>query len=143
MNVLKSITIFYSEAQPTNCLSKMAKRYFDEDLVHIKSSKLSKSLKKDESPFSSPWKGSDAVLIVEDRELHVHTQTLSLASPVFDKMFNGNFKEAGTKKVTLEDKEYELVEHMLRLTYPFKTSLGEGILAQFLSFHLKASDLAF
>ena len=70
------------------------------------------------SPFSKPWKGSDAVLIVEDKELNVHTAVLSLASPVFEAMFNGSFKEAQTKRVTLEGKSYELVEEMLRFLYP-------------------------
>jgi len=81
--------------------------------------KPSKSTKVDvRSPFSKPWKGSDGVLIVGDKELHIHTQTLSLASPVFEKMFNGNFKEAQTKRVPLEGKSYEIVEAMLKFIYP-------------------------
>ncbi|XP_066933602.1 uncharacterized protein [Clytia hemisphaerica] len=71
-----------------------------------------------ESPFSSPWKGSDAVLVVEGKDLYVHTQTLSLASEVFEAMFNGNFKEAQNKKVNLEGKCYVLVVEMLRFLYP-------------------------
>ena len=77
------------------------------------------------SPFSKPWKGSDAVLVVEDKELHIHTTVLSLASEYFQKMFNGNFKEAKTKRVSLKEKSYELIEHMLRLIYPFNTRLGK------------------
>ena len=80
----------------------------------------------EDSMFSSQWKGSDAVLIVEDKELHVHTQTLSLASPVFEKMFNGSFKEAQTKKVNLEGKSYELIEHLLKIIYPIKARLGKN-----------------
>ncbi|XP_066933510.1 uncharacterized protein [Clytia hemisphaerica] len=72
----------------------------------------------DASPFSKPWKGSDAVFIVEDKELHVHIQTLSLASPVFEKMFNGNFVEAQTKRVSLEGKSFKIVEAMLKFIYP-------------------------
>ena len=52
-----------------------------------------------EGPFSAPWQNSDAVLVVEEKELHVHSNILSIASPHFDKMFNGNFKEAQTKRV--------------------------------------------
>ena len=33
-------------------------------------------------------------------------------------MFNGSFKEAETKRVTLEGKSLDVVEHMLRLIYP-------------------------
>ena len=88
--------------------------------------KASKPSNENESMFSKPWKGSDAILIFEDKELHVHTQTLSLASPVFERMFNGSFKEAETKKVTLEGKSYELIENMLRVIYPFRTKLGKS-----------------
>ena len=79
----------------------------------------------EESKFSKPWKGSDAVLVVEDKELHVHTTVLSLASPVFEAMFSGRFKEAETKRVTLEGKSYDLIEHMLKIVYPSKAKLGE------------------
>jgi len=72
----------------------------------------------DEKMFVTPWKGSDGVLVVEDKEIHIHTTVLSLASPVFEKMFNGDFEEALTKRVVLKDKEYDLIEHMLRIIYP-------------------------
>uniref|UniRef100_A0A7M5V3I0 BTB domain-containing protein n=1 Tax=Clytia hemisphaerica TaxID=252671 RepID=A0A7M5V3I0_9CNID len=72
----------------------------------------------DENMFVTPWKGSDGVLVVEDKEIHIHTTVLSLASPVFEKMFNGDFEEAQTKRVVLKDKEYDLIEHMLRIIYP-------------------------
>lgn len=68
--------------------------------------------------FSQPWKNSDAVLVVEGKELHVHTTILSLASPVFEKMFDGNFKESQTKRVELHEKSYELVEDILKVIYP-------------------------
>ena len=78
------------------------------------------ALEKEEEigPFETPWKNSDAVFIVEDKELHVHSTILSLASPVFDKMLNGDFKEAQTKQVRLEGKSYPMVEHMLKMVYP-------------------------
>ena len=78
----------------------------------------SKIAKQDISPFSKTWQNSDAVLIVEERELHVHSMILSLSSQYFDKMFNGNFVEATTKRVTLPVKSYELIELMLRCIYP-------------------------
>ena len=69
-------------------------------------------------PFDEEWHQSDAVLIVEEKQLHVHSIILSLASPVFDKMFNGDFKEAQNKQVSLRGKSYQLVEHLLKLLYP-------------------------
>uniref|UniRef100_A0A7M5VDI8 BTB domain-containing protein n=1 Tax=Clytia hemisphaerica TaxID=252671 RepID=A0A7M5VDI8_9CNID len=69
-------------------------------------------------PFSKAWQNSDAVLVVEEKELHVHSMILSLASPYFDKMFNGSFKESQTKRVTLEGKSFELIEQMLKIIYP-------------------------
>jgi len=46
-----------------------------------------------------PWKNSDATILVEDKVMHVHTNILSFASPVFEAMFNSDFKES--KDLTL------------------------------------------
>ena len=75
---------------------------------------------KKEARFTKPWKNSDVVLIVEDKEIHVHSATLSMVSPVFEAMFNGNFKEAQTKRVVLEGKSYDVFLYMLRMIYPFE-----------------------
>ena len=74
--------------------------------------------KEEKGPFDDAWQNSDAMLIVEEKQLHVHSTILSLASPVFDKMFNGDFKEAQTKQVCLQGKSYQMVEHLLKLIYP-------------------------
>ena len=74
--------------------------------------------KEEKGPFDDVWQNSDAVLIVEEKQLHVHSTILSLASPVFDKMFNGDFKEAQNKQVSLQGKSYPVVEHLLKLIYP-------------------------
>ena len=71
-----------------------------------------------ERAFSKPWQNSDSVLVVEEKELHVHSMILSIASPYFDKMFNGNFKESQTKRVSLEGKSFGIVEQMLKHIYP-------------------------
>ena len=75
-------------------------------------------VKNEKGPFDEAWQQSDAVLIVEEKQLHVHSIILSLASPVFDKMFNGDFKEAQNKQVSLQGKSYQMVEHLLKLIYP-------------------------
>ncbi|XP_066933583.1 uncharacterized protein [Clytia hemisphaerica] len=96
----------------------MKRTLFEHGTGNEKKSKIEDEQQEEELIFSKPWKGSDGVVIVEDKELHVHTTVLSLASPVFEKMFNGGFKEAQTRRVTLEGKSYDLVEHMLKLIYP-------------------------
>lgn len=68
--------------------------------------------------FSQPWKSSDAVLLVEKKKLHVHTSILSMASPVFDRMFNSHSKESATKEVNLEGKKYIHIKSMLEIIYP-------------------------
>ena len=75
---------------------------------------------KKEARFTKPWKNSDVVLVVEDKEIHVHSTTLSMVSPVFEAMFNGNFKESQTRRVVLEGKPYDTFLYMLRMIYPFE-----------------------
>jgi hypothetical protein len=71
-----------------------------------------------DNEFTSPWNDSDMVLVVEDQELHVHKWMLKLHSPVFKAMFDGDFKEAGQDKITLEGKEYESMVQFLKILYP-------------------------
>jgi hypothetical protein len=68
--------------------------------------------------FSQPWNDSDVVLVVEGNEFHVHRSILSLQSPVFKAMFNGNFKDATEKKIELKDDKYEAMLLFLQLLYP-------------------------
>ena len=68
--------------------------------------------------FSQPWNDSDVVLVVEDNEFHVHRYMLSMQSPVFKAMFNGNFKDATEKKNELKDDKYEAMLLFLQLLYP-------------------------
>ena len=68
--------------------------------------------------FSQPWNDSDVVLIVEDEEFHVHRSILSLQSPVFKAMLNGNFKDAQQEKIELKDDDYAAMIPFLKLLYP-------------------------
>ena len=74
------------------------------------------SLKK--NVFSTPWKKSDVVLVVEDTEFHVHRSILTMQSPVFEAMLDGHFKEASQDKITLEGKTSEDMQQFLKLLYP-------------------------
>ena len=70
-------------------------------------------------PFSKPWEGSDAILVVENKKLYVHANMLSFSSPVFKSMFNsGYFKESKTKTVDLKGKKYADVVNLLKMIYP-------------------------
>ena len=42
--------------------------------------KKNKNENEEESIFSKPWKGSDAVLIIEEKEFHVHTDSFLILS---------------------------------------------------------------
>ena len=68
--------------------------------------------------FSEPWDDSDAVLVVEDKEFHVHRCILSLQSPVFKAMFNGSFKDSTQEKIELKDDKHEAMLLFLQLLYP-------------------------
>ena len=68
--------------------------------------------------FDKAWDGSDVVLVVEDVEFHVHRSILSIQSPVFKAMFEGNFKDATQEKIELKEDSYEAMYDFLRLLYP-------------------------
>ena len=81
--------------------------------------KAKKSLETPEAkPFSHPWKSSDLVLKVADREFHVHRAVLILSSPVFEAMLSSNFKERSAKKIPLPGKDASELEQMLQAIYP-------------------------
>ena len=68
--------------------------------------------------FSEPWDDSDVVLVVEDKEFHVHRCMLSMQSPVFKAIFNGNFKDSTQDKIELKDDKHEAMLLFLQLLYP-------------------------
>ncbi|XP_028398542.1 kelch-like protein 20 [Dendronephthya gigantea] len=74
---------------------------------------------KDQNVFSSPWDGSDIILVVEDQEFHVHKWILTSQSPVFKAMLDGRFMEASQDKITLKDKDLKVMEQFLKLLYPW------------------------
>ena len=70
------------------------------------------------------------MLIVEDTKLHVHSQILSLASPVFAKMFSSSFKEGLTKVVNMQGKSMMGVICLLNLVYPTDYKITGKILGK-------------
>lgn len=73
--------------------------------------------------FATPWDDSDLVLVVEDKELHVHRWILTMQSPVFKAMLDGHFKEASKNRITLEE-NFKSMLKFLETLYP-PSMLGE------------------
>ena len=68
--------------------------------------------------FSRPWKSSDLILQVADREFHVHRAVLMVCSPVFAVMLSSEFKEKSAKKIPLPGKDATEIEQLLQGIYP-------------------------
>lgn len=67
---------------------------------------------------------TDLVLIVEDREFHVHKSVLRKASPVFKVMLeSGDFKEKNMGRIDLPDKKKEDIHRLLLFLYPYGLSI--------------------
>lgn len=67
--------------------------------------------------FSQPWHFSDMVLSVEGTNFHVHRSTLSMWSPVFEKMFTSEFAEKDANEIALPGKKADEVEVLLKIVY--------------------------
>ena len=68
--------------------------------------------------FSQPWKDSDLVLVVEDKEFHVHRALLAMHSEAFKAMFNGKFKDAEKDRIELQGDNYQAMLLFIKLLYP-------------------------
>nr|KAG5704832.1 hypothetical protein BaRGS_001303 [Batillaria attramentaria] len=79
------------------------------------------------APFSVADELTDVVLEVEGKELHVNRAVLAHYSPVFSRMFFGDFKEKDQTKVTLPGKSYVHFTTFLQVMYPQTTETPELI----------------
>uniref|UniRef100_K1R8J7 BTB and MATH domain-containing protein 38 n=1 Tax=Magallana gigas TaxID=29159 RepID=K1R8J7_MAGGI len=61
---------------------------------------------------------TDVTLVVEDQKIHVNKAVLSEHSPVFNAMFNSEFKESTAVEITLEGKRAADVAEFLKCFYP-------------------------
>ncbi|XP_053387644.1 uncharacterized protein LOC128551165 [Mercenaria mercenaria] len=94
---------------------------YDIDVGEVKENSESVEKSKSEIPtfdFSERSWRTDFVLIVEGTRLHVSKAVLSLASPVFDTMFQSNFKERTCDELELPGKKLDDVLEFLRCIYP-------------------------
>lgn len=104
-------------------------KIFVEDIEDFKESVLPTSSQTDSNSDIDANKGcstfgfddstkSDLVLLVEDTKFHVSKLVLSIASPVFDKMFSLDFEESRCTELNLPGKKAEDVAEFLRCIYP-------------------------
>ncbi|GMT29672.1 hypothetical protein PFISCL1PPCAC_20969, partial [Pristionchus fissidentatus] len=69
--------------------------------------------------FSPPSFGSDdVILVVEGKKVHVGKQYLTIHSPVFAAMFNGDFAEKNKEEIELKDVSREEFIELLYVIYP-------------------------
>jgi hypothetical protein len=61
---------------------------------------------------------SDLVLVVADKKYFCHRLLLSIVSPVFMRMFEGQFKEHDQHELVLEGKNSESILELLKCIYP-------------------------
>ena len=79
-----------------------------------------------EPNFSEPWHMSDAILVVEGERFHVHRSTLSMCSPVFERMFTADFQEKNLTEIQLPDKKASEIEELLLMSYPHSKPVDES-----------------
>src|ERR1700733_13282005 len=61
---------------------------------------------------------ADVILIVEKEKFYCHRLLLSLVSPVFTRMFDGEFKEHNAREIILEGKTSKSILELLKYIYP-------------------------
>ena len=69
---------------------------------------------------------SDLEIHCEDSTFHVHRSMLSLASPVWDRMLNGAFKESTSSTIVFEQDSPRALNYLLELIYFSKYSWIRG-----------------
>ncbi|XP_053386797.1 uncharacterized protein LOC123542437 [Mercenaria mercenaria] len=91
---------------------------FDDTDTHV--DKDAEKIRNETSTYDfteKSWR-TDFVLVVEETRLYVSKAILSLVSPVFDTMFQSNFKESTCDELELPGKKLDDVVEFLRCIYP-------------------------
>ena len=68
--------------------------------------------------FCDPWKHSDITFDIEDQTIYASKLILSMWSPVFDAMFNDNFKEKDATIIKLPGKEKKNMLLLMKVLHP-------------------------
>jgi hypothetical protein len=69
-------------------------------------------------PFSKAESYTDVVFVVEEKKINFTKVLLIMCSPVFDRMFNGDFTEASKQEIPLAGKKHEDFVVFLQLIHP-------------------------
>jgi hypothetical protein len=98
------------------------------EVVNVENDEKCKEVgKKNETPTfdftEKTWK-DDFVLIVDNKRLHVVKGILAYASPVFDTMFQAEFKEKNSSELDLPGKKVEDMQQFLRCIYPLPAEIS-------------------
>lgn len=78
-----------------------------------------------EPTFEEHWHMSDVIFHVDDKKFHVHKATLSMWSPVFEKMFTSGNMERNSNEITLHGKKAHEIKEMLLAIYPTSKQITE------------------
>ncbi|XP_068762161.1 kelch repeat and BTB domain-containing protein 4-like isoform X2 [Montipora capricornis] len=89
--------------------------------------------------FSKPWHFSDVVLSVEGVKFHVHKSTLSMWSPVFEKMLTSDFLERYAEQIDLPDDNYQF---LLELAEEYQIKRVTEFCTEYLSRNIDSETFA-
>ena len=68
--------------------------------------------------FTKPWNGADIVFVVDDKKVYASKIILSMSSPVFRAMFEGNFREKGKGEIFLPNKPFLPFVGLMEMIHP-------------------------
>lgn len=110
----------------------MASATLTPELLRLSSIPLSPSEYFTDSSNTTNTK-SDVILVVGNQKFYCHRLLLSLVSPVFLRMFEGQFKEHNEHEVILEGKSSDSILELLKYIYPqFNGQITDNNIEDFL-----------
>ncbi|EGT45267.1 hypothetical protein CAEBREN_08768 [Caenorhabditis brenneri] len=68
----------------------------------------------------------DAILVVEEKKLHVNKALLSIHSDYFNTLFNSDFKEKSMEEIEIKDVEFKDFATLLSLIHPRPFEITKG-----------------
>ena len=78
---------------------------------------------KDPIDFTEPWPYSDITFIVDTRKVFANKTVLTLWSPVFEAMFQHDFKEKAATEIDLPGKSFDGLMELMRVLHPPNTDI--------------------
>ena len=81
-------------------------------------SSAAKEMDESQVDFTKPWNGADIVFVVDDKKVYANKIILSMSSPVFRAMFEGNFQEKGKGEISLPNKPFLPFVGLMEMLHP-------------------------